>query len=216
MSRVGRPREHDERTRDELCTAAERLVADGGPDALTVRSVAREAGTTTRAVYSLFGSRDGLVAALAQRAFEVIYDRIEELPESEDPAADLMAIGFVFRDFVQEHPALYRIAWQRVVGLQPEPGLGEARERAFTQLQDRIRRLKDAGELGRKSVRQAAAEAIAMFEGLANAELRGRVLPTIPPGEEEHAWREGLTTLLRGFSAGAPRSRRRRTPSRER
>lgn len=213
---MGRPREHDEQTRKKLCDAAERLVADGGPDALSVRSVAREAGTTTRAVYSLFGSRDGLVAALAQRAYELVYERIEEVPESEDPAADLMAIGFVFREFVREHPALYRIAWQRVVGLEPERGLTEARERAFTQLQGRVRRLKDAGLLGRKSVRQGAVEVIATFEGLANAELRGRVLPTIPPGKEEQAWREGLTTLLRGFEPGVRRSRRRRRSSRKR
>ena len=62
---MGRPREHDEATRTQLRGAAERLVAGGGPDALSVRAVADEARTSTRAVYSLFGSKDGLVAALA-------------------------------------------------------------------------------------------------------------------------------------------------------
>ena len=72
---MGRPREHDEHTRAALRAAAERLVAAGGSAALSVRAVAEEAGTTTRAVYSVFGSKDGLlVDALAQGAFEFLFE----------------------------------------------------------------------------------------------------------------------------------------------
>lgn len=202
---MARPREHDEETRKALCAAAERLVAEGGPDALSVRAVAREADTTTRAVYTLFRSKDGLLAALAQGAYEEIYRRVDQVPRTADPGADLAAIGLqAFRAFVLAHPALYRIAWQRIATLHPHPQLTEAREQAFTQLQERVQRAKDVGLLGRKSVRDATVELIAMFEGLANAELRGDVLPTILPGDEERAWREGLSTLLRGFRSTDP------------
>ena len=207
---VGRPKEHDEQTRATLRAAAERLVAEGGPDALSVRSVADEAGTTTRAVYSLFGSKDGLVSALAQSAFELLYARIDELPETEDPAADLVAVGTdVVRGLVRDHPALYRIAFQRIAGLHPEPGLVEARQRAWVQLQGRVQRLKDVGLLGQKSVPDAAREINAMWEGLANAELRGDVLRIMPEGEEAAAWREALTTVVRGFKASGSSKRQR-------
>ena len=74
---MGRPREHDEQTRAALLAAAEQIVADGGPAALSVRAVAEAAGTTTRAVYSLFGSKDGLlVEALARDAFEFLFTEI--------------------------------------------------------------------------------------------------------------------------------------------
>jgi AcrR family transcriptional regulator len=217
---MGRPKEHDEQTRDRLRAAAERLVAEGGPDALSVRAVADKAGTTTRAVYSLFGSKDGLVAAIAQIAFELLYDGIDQLPETDDPAADLVAIGTeVFRGLAREHPALFRIAFQRIAGLQPEPHLVEARERAWVQLQGRVQRLQDVGLLGRKSVPDAARELNAMWEGLANAELRGEVLRIIPRGEEERAWRDALSTVLRGFNATGPQHKppdpsSRRKPSR--
>ncbi len=202
---MGRPREHDERTREDLRAAAELLVAEGGPDALSVRAVAAEAGTTTRAVYSIFGSKDGLVAALAQTAFELLYDNIDRLPETDDPVADLVAVGTkVVRGLVREHPALYRIAFQRIAGLQPEPGLVAARERAWVQLQGRAQRVKDAGLLGRKAVPAAARELNAMWEGLANAELRGDVLRIMPKSEEERAWSEALTTVLRGFRDSTP------------
>ncbi len=198
---MGRPRQHDEETRLRLLAAAESLVAEGGPDALSVRRVAEDAGTTTQAIYSLFGSKEGLVAALAQVAYQSIYDAVELVPETDDPGFDLVIIGIeVFREFVREHPGLYRIAYQRIVGLNPDPDLVATRDRAFTQLQERVRRLQETGNLGEKKVPAATLELIAMFEGLANAELRGQVLPTIPPGSEERAWHEGLATLLRGLT----------------
>jgi AcrR family transcriptional regulator len=71
-----------------------------------VRAVAEEAGTTTRAVYTLFGSGDGLlVDALAQAAFEFLADEIDKLAETDDPAEDLVDVGvLVFRRLVTEHP----------------------------------------------------------------------------------------------------------------
>ena len=202
---MGRPREHDERTRAALREAAERLVASGGPGALSVRAVAEEAGTTTRAVYSVFGSKEGLlVDALAQGAFEHLVTEIDALEETDDPSADLIAVGIpVFRQFVVEHPALYRIAFQRVVpGLDAGPELTEIRTRAWHQLLAKVERLEAAGLLVGKSVPEAAVEFIAMMEGLANAELRGAVLRLLPEGSEEQAWRSALTTLVRGFAAG--------------
>src|SRR5215813_9934064 len=148
---MGRPKEHDEHTRAALRAAAERLVAEGGLEAFSVRAVAHQAGTSTRAVYSLFGSKDGLlVDALAQDAFAFLADGISDLDESDDPVADLVAVGVVvFRGLAIEHPALYRIAFQRTLGnLQPGPELTAARERAWSQLIGRVGRLAENGMLG--------------------------------------------------------------------
>jgi AcrR family transcriptional regulator len=215
MSSVGRPREHDEETRAALRAVAERLVAEGGPAAFSVRAVAEEAGTTTRAVYSLFGSKEGLlVDTLAQGAFEFLYEEIDKLVETDDPVADLIAVGVpVFRRLVLEHPARYRIAFQRVVpGLRPGPELTAARERAWNQLQAKVKRLDDAQLLGDKSVHEAAVEFNAMLEGLANAELRGAVFRNLPEGAEDQAWRNALATVINGFASRPmiPGERRRR------
>jgi AcrR family transcriptional regulator len=202
---VGRPREHDQETRAALRAAAERLVADGGPDALSVRAVAGAAGTTTRAVYSLFGSKEGLVDALAQRAFELLQAGLDELPETDDPAADLVEVGVgVFREFVREHPSLFRIAFQRIVpGLRAGPELTEARRRTLARLEARIQPVAHAGLLGGTSIPDATVQFNAMCEGLANAELRDGTLRILPEGDEERAWRDGLLTVIRGFRAPA-------------
>ncbi|HEX6652687.1 MAG TPA: TetR/AcrR family transcriptional regulator [Thermoleophilaceae bacterium] len=200
---MGRPREHADETRVALRLAAERLVATGGPAAFSVRAVAQEAGTTTRAVYTLFGSGDGLlVDALAQAAFEFLADEIDRLVETGDPAEDLVDVGvLVFRRLVTEHPALYRIAFQRIVrNLRPGPELTAARERAFRGLLQKVQRAADAGRLGNKPVREATVEFNAMMEGLANAELRGGVFRNLPEGDEEDAWRQALRSLVHGFA----------------
>lgn len=212
---MGRPREHDEETRAALRAAAERLVAEGGADALSVRAAAAEAGITTRAVYSLFGSKDGLVAAVAQTAFEYLCDEIDRLPVTDDPEADLITIGTkVVRRLAIDHPGLFRIAFQRIAGLHADPGLVAAREKAWVQLQAAVQRLKDAGLLDTKPVPDAAREINAMWEGLANAELRGEVLRIMPKGQEEQAWLDALTTVVRGFASPHPTPARRRSSRR--
>lgn len=205
MSSMGRPREHDQGTRAALRAATERLVTEGGPAAFSVRVVADEAGTTTRAVYSLFGSKEGLlVDALAQGAFEFLTAKIDELVETSDPVADLVDLGVRgFRRLVTEHPARYRIAFQRIVpGLRPGPELVAAREQAWARLLGKVRRLDDAGLLGDKGVDEASVEFNAMLEGLANAELRGTTFRALPEGDEQQAWRAALETVVRGFGAG--------------
>ena len=206
---MGRPREHDEHTRAELRAAAERLVATGGPDALTVRAVAAEVGTTTRAIYSVFGSKDALVATLAEQAFDLLRTGIDELPETEDPVDDLIEAGAtMYRSFVREHPSLFRIAFQRIVPeLTLGPELTEARARAWARLEAKVRRLEDAGLLGTLSVNEAAVAFNALCEGLGNAELRGGTLRQLPADQGERVWREAFETLVRGFNtAGSARS----------
>jgi AcrR family transcriptional regulator len=195
---VARPRTHDDRTRTALLDAAERIVATDGPHALSVRAVADEVGTSTRAVYSVFGGKSGLVAALAQRTFDVLGELLDAATPSDDPVADAVETGMrVYRPFVLEHPSLFRIAFQRVLPLELTPELSAARERTFAKLETRFERLADAGLLARRDVRAAAVEFNAMCEGLANAELRGG---TLRPVEAERAWRDAFATLVRGLT----------------
>ena len=97
---MGRPRLHDAVTAAALLDEAERIVEAGGLDALTVRRVAAAAGTTTRAVYTAYGSKEALVIALGARGFDLLREELEALPETRDPTADLVEAGVVvFRRF---------------------------------------------------------------------------------------------------------------------
>jgi AcrR family transcriptional regulator len=195
---MGRPREHNQATAAVLLEAAERTVQAAGLEGLSVRGLADDVGTTTRAVYTLFGSKDGLLAALGIRAFRMLGAAIAELSATDDPAADLVEAGIaVFRRFAIGHPSLFRIAVQQTVG---PPALASdfalASTQAFAGLEARVTRVKVAGLLGSRSVREAACQFHALCEGLAAVELRGMMTP----GEEMRIWRDALTALVAGFA----------------
>ena len=78
---MGRPKEHDERTGASVLEAAERIVDGASLEALSVRHVAEEVGTTTRAVYSVFGSKEGVIVVLGIRAFEMLGAAIRAQPK---------------------------------------------------------------------------------------------------------------------------------------
>ena len=207
---MGRPREHDERTAAALLDAAEFTLDSAGQDALSVRGVAEAVGTTTRAVYSLFGSKDGLLVALGVRAFEMLGTSVSALPLTKDPAVDLVEAGVVvFRGFAIGHPSLFQIAVRPPVRADE---ITNARNAAYEGLLAKVARLDDAGLLGGRTVRDATTEFHAFCEGLAALELRGQ----IPPNSAERLWRDALGALVAGFGHPARRRPRRTTTKRRR
>jgi len=130
---------------------------------------------------------------------------IAELPATADPAADLVESGVaVFRRFAIGHPSLFRIGVQQTVG-PPElaSDFAQAATQAFAGLEARVTRVKAAGLLGSRSVREAACQFHALCEGLAAVELRG----LMTPGEETRIWRGALTALVAGFAIAEKPSR---------
>ena len=69
---MARPRSHTEGVRVRLLDEAVRMVAADGIGALSVREVARAADTSTTAVYSLFGNKEGLSRAILVRSCSTV------------------------------------------------------------------------------------------------------------------------------------------------
>jgi AcrR family transcriptional regulator len=195
LSSVGRPREHGDATRVALLAAAERLIDEEGPDAAGVRSVADEVGTSTRAVYSVFGSKQGLLEALATRFFEELHAAIDAVPLTEDPGADLVEAAMqAFRGTVIKHPSLYRLVFLRIVpDLELGPEFGRVAYDAFGRMQALVERVAPG-----PGVHERALAWHALTEGLASMEVRGQMLDTL---NAERIWRDALSSFVRGFQA---------------
>ena len=196
---MGRPRIHDERTRAELLDAAEVIVGKDGIDALSVRSVAGNIGASTRAVYSVFGSKEALLGGLAERAFELLMDAVDAVPISDDPGFDLsQALVGGFRPFAVAHPDLFRLAfvWSPV---QPGPGVLNASAAALTRLTGRIERAQAAGLLPKGDINQLVLELSAVCQGLASLELCGM----LPGRDAERIWSDSVGDLLAGLRTRA-------------
>ncbi len=199
---MGRTPLHDAATAAALLAAAERIVEAEGLPALTVRRVAEETGTTTRAVYATLGSKEALLSALGARAFDLLGSMVERLPETADPAADLVAAGLLgFRRFALGHPALFQVGVQQTaVPSGVAQSIVPAAERALVALHHRIARVGEAGLLGGRPVPEAAWQFHAACEGLAALELRC----SFPTEEGERRWADTLRSLVAGWQHVQP------------
>lgn len=194
---MGRPKEHDSDTGKTLLDASEQIIQTDGMAGLSVRRVADQAGTTTRAVYAVFGSKEGLIVALGKRAFDLLAREMDELPASNDPARDLVDAGvLVFRRMTVNHPALFKIGVQhRDVPVNLVEQFRSAARGALGKLHSRFERLHEHDALVGRSIEEGACQFHALCEGLAALEMRG----LLPPGHEERMWREALSALIDGY-----------------
>lgn len=119
-----RPRVHDDALRDRLLTTSTQVVAAGGPAALTVRDAAARAGTSSSAVYALFGSRDALLRAVGDRASDRFAAHLRATPRTGDPDPDLLALGVAYRRFALAEPQTYRVMFAQPGAGASHPGSG--------------------------------------------------------------------------------------------
>ena len=102
------PKIADEQVRDALIEAAARLLAREGPSALTARRLAAQVSTSTMALYTHFGSMDGLRRAVRTECFARLTDYFDSVPVTRDPVADLAALGWAYCFNAVANPQLYR------------------------------------------------------------------------------------------------------------
>jgi AcrR family transcriptional regulator len=76
---------------------------------ITLRSLVAGTGVSTMAVYTHFGSMDGMWKALRQEGFTRLAARFATVATSEDPVQDLTALVAAYLGNALDHPDLYRV-----------------------------------------------------------------------------------------------------------
>ena len=174
---MARPRLHDDALRAQLLDVTSHILSADGEGAVTVRTVAAEAGTSASAVYALFGSRDALVTAVSDEGFRRFADHLAAVGQSGDPASDLGALGRAYRQFALADPHFYRVMFYRGV-----PPLGDDPATAVEQPTFRVLHDAVARALDGTSPEQVLSTAVGLWglvHGLVSLELAGLL-----PGEE--------------------------------
>lgn len=211
---MARPTKHDDGTREALLDAAERLLATGGPGAVSVRAVADEISESTRAVYSVLGSKPALLHALAERGFRFLAELVEALPATADPAADLVEAGVQgFRRFALERPHLFRISFDQLTReIIEDPGAYRQLLRSFEALRAKVERAVGLGVVEARPTVQIVFAFHSFCHGLAVNEL-SRLPPPVGANfwrflndtDGEELWRLGIGTFVRGLSPAVER-----------
>ncbi|MEU8385356.1 TetR/AcrR family transcriptional regulator [Streptosporangium sp. NPDC048865] len=122
---VGERASHDQ-LRARLLDVASQLLVTIGPESLSMRRIATEAGCSTTVIYTMFGSKEGLAEALYLEGFERFRRRLEAVPSRKDALEHLIALGPAYREAALEEPGYYALMFERAI-----PGFAPS-ERART------------------------------------------------------------------------------------
>lgn len=194
-----RPRSHDDALRDRLLDAAAATVSTAGVTALSLRSLAAEVGTSTSAVYALFGGRPELVQALYLQAFSGFGESQRAVPVTEDPLADLVALGHSYREWALAHRHLYAIMFGgALAGIEPDETAAEPSRAAMEPLLAAVRRGLDAGVLGHGTVESIALAIWSSVHGAVSLELTVGLLD-LPRAQLDAQYDAVIAAIVRGW-----------------
>lgn len=101
------PRRLDPKARVALIDIAARLLAEHGPESLTTRRIAAEAGSSTMAVYTYFGGMSGLIREMVHEGFTRLHDQFARVEKTADPVADMAVLGRAYRHNAMANQHLY-------------------------------------------------------------------------------------------------------------
>jgi AcrR family transcriptional regulator len=172
---VARPKIYDESLKRQLISLTAEAFADGGPEAVSLRALARDAGTSTTAIYTIFGSKDDLLAALLDAASASLAAAQQAVPRTEHALRDFAEHGRAYRAWALEHPDLYHVMFGRGVvapGARPD-----ALESSMGPLMAAVRRCIAEGVLRDVEPRLAALSIWSAVHGLVSLEIAGYVVP---------------------------------------
>lgn len=118
-------------TAQEIKTIALKHLASGGPDAISLRAIAREMGMTANAIYGYYATRDDLVTTLIADVYGSLVTTAEAARDAlppQDASGRILAWADAFRQWALANPEGFRLIYgDPVPGYQP-PADGPAAE----------------------------------------------------------------------------------------
>jgi len=107
---VGSKPYHHGDLRRALVEAAKRVLERDGPQALSLRGVAREAGVSPAAPYHHFKDKSDLLLALAEEGFRGLGEAMKAAVKA-DAEQNLATMGLAYVKYARTNPALYRVMY---------------------------------------------------------------------------------------------------------
>ncbi|HAC59619.1 MAG TPA: TetR family transcriptional regulator [Rhodobiaceae bacterium] len=171
--------------REALLDAASEMLVHGGPDAISLRKLAARVGTSTMAVYTAFGGKEGLIAALFEEAFDRLAAAEEAVPHNKEPLLYLHDLARAYRSFALKNPSYYALMISSTLPVPDSLRHGEAEEsnpaargvtkhRSYQIMFDAVKDCVEEGSLPSHHGVEVLADALwAAVHGLCSLELAG-------------------------------------------
>lgn len=195
---MARPRIHDAELRTRLLEAAAETVAQHGVDSLSLRKLAAAQGTSTTAIYSLFGGRAELLVALFAASFSSFGDAQRSVPVTGEPEVDLRELAHAYRRWAMANPHLYAVMFGGVLGSVDVSDQAHLAAAAMDPLRAAVASAVEAGTMSGASVDVISHSFWAIVHGLVSLEL---AMPSTADDEARRAmFYAGTESVLRGWS----------------
>lgn len=122
--------------RRRVLNASLLLVAERGPEALSLREVARQAGVSHQAPYKHFGDREGVIAALVEEGFISLSATLSTVSESANLETRIATAGTAYVDWALAYPGYLRLLFRPdLLSLDKYPQAAAAAHQAWLCLQ---------------------------------------------------------------------------------
>jgi AcrR family transcriptional regulator len=183
-----------------LSAAALALLAKGGIGAVTVRDVAKAAGTSTTGIYTYFGGKNGLLDALFVEGFDGFREALAG-SSGPDPTAVLRDATIRYRSWALANPTRYMLMFaSRAAGYEPGTAAGERSQASFTDHVERVRRaLEASGSPGDPWT--VALHAWSALHGYVMLEIAG---PSMQADDPDSFFADGVNRILASHGLIAP------------
>ncbi|AWL38889.1 MULTISPECIES: TetR/AcrR family transcriptional regulator [unclassified Streptomyces] len=166
--------------RRALLTAALDVVAADGPDALSLRDLARRAGVSHAAPAHHFKDRAGLLTAVAAEGYALFADALAGAP-------DLRERGVAYVRFAARHPAHFQVMFRPELYRADDPALLTAKARATEALRAGVSTLPDVAH--GEDPRLTGVAAWSLAHGFATLLLTGNLSDALEGRAPEDAFR---------------------------
>jgi AcrR family transcriptional regulator len=157
-----------------LVAHATDILRRDGPDALTLRAVARAAGVSQAAPYRHFPDRRALIAAVAEQGFRSLQQAMTEAVGKTEGRLALKQVAVAYVRFALDHPAEYRIMFGAELAATADlPSLRETSRSVLGFVTHGIARLQGSGLVGPGDPALMAVATWSMLHGLVTLSLDG-------------------------------------------
>lgn len=207
--------QYDDELRQGILTEATRRLQDAAPEQLGLRPLAASQGTSTTAIYTMFGGKAGLLGAVALEADRRLAGALRDALRYDSVESDMRSLCRAYRRWALDNQGLYGL----VVGepaRSPRAGTGGERTPRARDLLlygpllygplwrepllEIVDALVDEGVFRSADVHEAATAIWASLHGVVSLELS--VWRDSPSAEQY--FETQLAAILRSWAAGGP------------
>lgn len=159
---------HSEITGPRIRAAAQKLIAERGYAAVSMRQIASEVGVQAGTIYIYFKDKQALLFELMNSHMDELLDSYRAEERSSDPSKALRAFADFHLGFHIDRPEQVFIAYMELRNLSPENfAVVESKRRAYeAELEAILRAGTDAEHFSLTDVRLTTMAVIAMLTGV--------------------------------------------------